>query len=49
MSDWLSDYLDWKADHPELDEVQRATSTVEDGLDALFHRLGLSTDRATEK
>lgn len=36
MSDWLADYLEWKADHPELEQGQQ---DVNDDLDALFRRL----------
>jgi hypothetical protein len=50
MSDWLADYLDWKADHPDPEEAQQAASTVDAGLDALFRRLSPPpTDHADEK
>lgn len=48
MGDWLADYLDWKADHPELD-VKQAETTVNDGMARLFVRLGPPTDRTTEQ
>jgi hypothetical protein len=50
MSDWLADYLDWKADHPELDTAHQAARTIDDGLDALFVKLGPPpADRNDEK
>ncbi|WP_326739164.1 hypothetical protein [Streptomyces sp. NBC_01022] len=35
MSDWLSDYLDWKADHPELDQASEIEADLAEALAAV--------------